>query len=791
MAVIEQTPIGSQIANGATTVFPFGFLVVQATDLVVKVIDTSGSPTTKALGVDYTVAGLGLEAGGAVTFLAAPANGSRVVIYRDSQLARATDYQTQGDFPASTVNLDFDRIWLALQEIFSGGKGSPTSVRAPNGEVLSEMPPGASRAGLLLGFDGSGNPIAVVAGAGTASDVLLQLANGADPSKGDALLGVKSALAGAVARTQHQKNADLVSLGDFGGVGDGATNNDAAVVAAEAVADDIWLPPGTFKVSDTKAFAKRYWGPGRFSFTGTGARTFTGTGLNDLVVSGTYAGSIPMTILVKIASSGSPDTWQFSVDGGSTWVTQNVVVNMDDSETITPLMVSTTPFPIGHTGISVAWGATTGHAINAQWSFSLQPNAHIVNAQTMFTIQGQRFAWADQNRTVGLGQNVMGAGHQASFENVGVGVDVLEQLTIGYGNTGVGVRSAQMTKDGFLNTAIGTWALRENVSGYNNCSIGAYTMVFSLNGYANTACGQDALGFPGNGYQNTAVGCQAMHGNDEVKLGFTPVRNTSVGCESMENIENGQYNTAIGFGALFALTNAGSNTAVGYSSLINCTGDNNVAVGVNAGNPLTTGTLNTFVGPGAGNPVTQKVDAVNTIAIGKDAFTTADNQIVIGNSSHTGFFTWAPIKPQNDNAQTLGGPGARWSQLYAGTTTINTSDETQKEQIEDIPDALLDAWGDVQWQRFKFKDSVARKGAAARWHTGLIAQRVRDAFEARGLDAFELGLLCYDEWPEESVNGHVVRPAGSAYGVRYDEAFAMEAALMRRELQRLAARVPA
>lgn len=154
--------------------------------------------------------------------------------------------------------------------------------------------------------------------------------------------------------------------------------------------------------------------------------------------------------------------------------------------------------------------------------------------------------------------------------------------------------------------------------------------------------------------------------------------------------------------------------------------------------------------------------------------------------------------PGADNAQSLGSATRRWSVIYAGTGSINTSDEREKQDTGALPDAWLDAWADVQWVRFRFRDAVAAKGAGARWHVGLIAQRVRDAFAARGLDATAIGLLCRDVWttqPEvRDAAGLVVQPAraaGERWGVRYEEALALEAALMRRTAERLAARVAA
>lgn len=153
--------------------------------------------------------------------------------------------------------------------------------------------------------------------------------------------------------------------------------------------------------------------------------------------------------------------------------------------------------------------------------------------------------------------------------------------------------------------------------------------------------------------------------------------------------------------------------------------------------------------------------------------------------------TGGAVYPQSDNTQTLGLSGNRWSVVYAGTGTINTSDARDKRDIEVVPDAWLDAWADVHWCRYKFKNG-------SRWHIGLVAQHVRDVFAAHGIDATEIGLLCYDEWPAEPAvrakhdrNGNLVRAAvpgrkaGNRWGLRYDECQALESAFQRRRIDRL------
>ena len=77
-----------------------------------------------------------------------------------------------------------------------------------------------------------------------------------------------------------------------------------------------------------------------------------------------------------------------------------------------------------------------------------------------------------------------------------------------------------------------------------------------------------------------------------------------------------------------------------------------------------------------------------------------------------------------------------------------------------------------------------------RIHTGLIAQEIKKAFEGEGLDPFKYGVLCFDEWDGEDEvidesTGVIVRykkEAGNRYGVRCEEAQAIESAMIRRKI---------
>lgn len=137
--------------------------------------------------------------------------------------------------------------------------------------------------------------------------------------------------------------------------------------------------------------------------------------------------------------------------------------------------------------------------------------------------------------------------------------------------------------------------------------------------------------------------------------------------------------------------------------------------------------------------------------------------------------------PSGDNAQPLGGAANRWSVVYAGTGTINTSDEREKQDIADLDAAEKRVAIALKglMKKFRFKDAVQKKGDDARIHVGVIAQEVMGAFQAEGLDPMRYAIVCYDEWAAESeerdADGNVLTPAreaGNRYGVRYEELLA-------------------
>jgi len=159
------------------------------------------------------------------------------------------------------------------------------------------------------------------------------------------------------------------------------------------------------------------------------------------------------------------------------------------------------------------------------------------------------------------------------------------------------------------------------------------------------------------------------------------------------------------------------------------------------------------------------------------------------NGSYTTFYAPVAVRPYVDNTASLGQSTNRFTNVFASGGVINTSDRRHKTSILPINDAVLDAWSEVNYQQFRYIDAVKEKGEEARVHIGVIAQEIEEAFSRHGLDAFDYGLLCYDEWDDifekdENGNDILVREKDSLYGVRSNECLMLEAALLRRELNK-------
>ncbi len=117
--------------------------------------------------------------------------------------------------------------------------------------------------------------------------------------------------------------------------------------------------------------------------------------------------------------------------------------------------------------------------------------------------------------------------------------------------------------------------------------------------------------------------------------------------------------------------------------------------------------------------------------------------------------------------------------IHYGTVSA-VSDKRNKENIVDITDDILNAWGEVEWKQFNFKNIVNNK-----INIGLIAQDVEEVFNKNNLNAENYPFFEHEIWEQDGEH----ESSGDQYYIHYTEALCMEAAYQRRRAERAEARI--
>lgn len=218
MTVSTEVDHNEYTGNGVTTTFPYTFRIFQKSDLVVQVVDLNENITELILDTDYIVTGAGGYNGGNVILSKALVNGYQISISRELPVTQDTDLRNQGKFFAEVHEDAFDKLTMLIQQVrswFSLALRKPSFVanyydalnnyirnlrdpirqqdaatknyvdslasnnysrtlRVP--EQIPQLPDAATRANKIVAFDSAGNPYPVLPPSGSASDVLLQIA---------------------------------------------------------------------------------------------------------------------------------------------------------------------------------------------------------------------------------------------------------------------------------------------------------------------------------------------------------------------------------------------------------------------------------------------------------------------------------------------------------------------------------------------------------------------------------------------------------------------------------------
>jgi hypothetical protein len=114
----EVSTAGPYDGNGVTTIFPYEFRIVDEDHIRVVLRDIFGVSTDLSLvDGDYTVTGVGNDAGGNVTVVVAPATGQKLTLLRNPPFTQETDLANQGPYNAEVVEDRFDMMVMQIQTV--------------------------------------------------------------------------------------------------------------------------------------------------------------------------------------------------------------------------------------------------------------------------------------------------------------------------------------------------------------------------------------------------------------------------------------------------------------------------------------------------------------------------------------------------------------------------------------------------------------------------------------------------------------------------------------------------
>lgn len=187
------------IGTNSTPTYPYGFKILDATDLRVTVRDLVGAETRLTYPTHYSVAGVGLKAGGSITLVGGGnpwqdgsgnlLTGVSISTRRVRPLTQETDIRNQGDFAAEVHEDTFDNLTMVLQQQQDELDRS-IKIGETHEAFNADLP--AIIAGAAIGYNATGDGLATILMTGSAaiSAFMLTVLDDANAAAVRATLGI-------------------------------------------------------------------------------------------------------------------------------------------------------------------------------------------------------------------------------------------------------------------------------------------------------------------------------------------------------------------------------------------------------------------------------------------------------------------------------------------------------------------------------------------------------------------------------------------------------------------------
>lgn len=816
----------------------FGFKIFEPTDVYVATSlsgDLDGD-TTLEYGSDYSVsmnADQEATPGGFVTLTAPLVDGQIAVIGSAIPYTQEVQLTNFSRFPPEIINTGLDRIVVQIQQIVERlGRAvlvPPTSSITPKG-LLSQIFQAAQNAA-----DSAADAAAAKA---TCEEIRQQIEiySWDIPHLVDSLRDVENypydgffvvggygdaggngqnisnrfvkAEGSTTLRTLGERFADVVNVKDFGAKGDGVTDDTEAIQSAldAGTGKSVFIPSGVYLVSQTLVAR-------------AGSRVF-GSGKVDYWNSNFSYGTV-----LKTLGAGNPSKWTDIYDGDPSEETPVIVaggngVYFDNFSLVTE---GAAPWSIGlffpavkQCGYSrvTAFGFTNAPIyLDVTWSDknSLLKGIHPdIESSSMNEFYGQDFFAQAGGGDVAVGVKIQGTTRDPDNYST-------EDWIWSYGGASDVVFAKGRCNGIYVDGAMknGAKAIQGIRFVYVDVRIGSKSKAI----YIDRANRVDFVGGYSEATENENQQIHFTSNTGNVNFLFTAYtgivfyNGESTNSRLYENPVAGSKVCVIGFNGNIVTPNY-----VISDDVIRPVSDNAYSLGTSSYN---FSKINTRLVRSDGTSLDLCLGSTNVLSLLEAA----------------ALFNAGNVRPATNEGASLGSSNYRWNisymrqlgsngtkvesgyfdNLYTTSGSINTSDSRCKTSVTSASDDLLDVWASVPLHVFQFKDAVEKKGPdAARFHVGVVAQEVEQAFSDKGLDAGRYGLFCHDKWQDEyetvevvdqeevlDEEGNVLTPkvshtekrlvlsAGDRYGIRYEEALCVEAAYQRRRADKLEERLAA